>query len=182
MCMWSTVCNGSGGPLNEGSAACAQRERIRIGRRGGAWNEQWIAAQEAPDGRVVDALADLHEPEVRSTGRSPVLLHSWHRVRDGTGHVRTYELRRVATNLRALMADGTVARRGRASSHRGLSVCDVATTSNIAMHSGASSRDSNVEPINNHAERDLRGLSAGVGAVVARRANAAATSPRTSPP
>lgn len=84
---------------------------------------------------------------------SRVLLHSWHRVRDGTGS--RADLRRVATNVRALMEqlldEGT-----------GLPIKGFrGACRNILEHRDAMWRfvsDSNVEPTNNHAERELRGL------------------------
>jgi transposase len=84
---------------------------------------------------------------------SRVLLHSWHRVRDGTG--TRADLRLVATKIRALMeqllAEGADLRiKGFQGACR-----------NILEHREALWRfvnDSNVEPTNNHAERELRGL------------------------
>jgi transposase len=84
---------------------------------------------------------------------SRVLLHSYHRVRDGTGS--RAELRRVAANVRAiierLLEEGA---RLPVKGFRG--ACQ-----NILDHREAMWRfivDAAVEPTNNHAERELRGL------------------------
>lgn len=84
---------------------------------------------------------------------SRVLLHSYHRVRDGTGS--RADLRRVATNVRALverlLEDGA---RLPVKGFRG-------ACRNILDHREAMWRfvnDPDVEPTNNHAERELRGL------------------------
>ena len=84
---------------------------------------------------------------------SRVLLHAWHRVRDGTGS--RAELRRVAINVRAiverLLEEGA-----------GLPVKSFrGACRNILDHRDAMWRfvsDPGVEPTNNHAERELRGL------------------------
>lgn len=84
---------------------------------------------------------------------SRVLLHSWHRVRDGTGS--RAELRRVATNVRALMEQ--LLEEGAALPIKGFQ----GACRNILEHRDALWRfvdDTNVEPTNNHAERELRGL------------------------
>lgn len=84
---------------------------------------------------------------------SRVLLHNWHRVRDGTMSPRAF--RRVAANVRAviepLLEEG-----------RGLSVRGVGgACQNILDHRDALWTFANtdgVEPTNNHAERELRGF------------------------
>lgn len=84
---------------------------------------------------------------------SRVLLHSWHRVRDGTG--TRAELRSVATNVRALME--RLLEEGAALPIKGFK----GACRNILDHRDALWRfvsDSGVEPTNNHAERELRGL------------------------
>ncbi len=84
---------------------------------------------------------------------SRVLIHTWHRVRDGTGS--RAELRRVATNLRALMEQ--MLDEGAGLSAKGFS----GACRNILEHREAMWRfidDASVEPTNNHAERELRGL------------------------
>jgi transposase len=84
---------------------------------------------------------------------SRVLLHSWHRVRDGTG--TRANLRSVATNVRALMEQ--LLEEGATLPTRGFQ----GACRNILEHREALWRfvdDSNVEPTNNHAERELRGL------------------------
>jgi transposase len=84
---------------------------------------------------------------------SSVLLHTWHRVRDGTT-TRT-ELRRAATNLRAIMEARL--EEGARLSVKGFS----GACRNILDHRDAMWRfveTSSVDPTNNHAERELRGL------------------------
>ncbi|HVV84673.1 MAG TPA: IS66 family transposase [Kofleriaceae bacterium] len=84
---------------------------------------------------------------------SRVLLHSWHRVRDGTG--TRAELRSVATNVRALME--RLLEEGAALPVKGFK----GACRNILDHRDALWRfvtDTGVEPTNNHAERELRGL------------------------
>lgn len=84
---------------------------------------------------------------------SRVLLHAWHRVRDGTG--TRAELRSVATNVRAIM-EGLL-EEGAALPTKGFR----GACRNILGHRDALWRfvtDPNVEPTNNHAERELRGL------------------------
>lgn len=84
---------------------------------------------------------------------SRVLLHSWHRVRDGTG--TRAELRSVATNVRALME--RLLEEGTALPIKGFK----GACRNILDHRDALWRfvtDTAVEPTNNHAERELRGL------------------------
>ena len=84
---------------------------------------------------------------------SRVLLHSWHRVRDGTG--TRANLRSVASNVRALMEQ--LLEEGAALPTKGFQ----GACRNILEHREALWRfvvDSNVEPTNNHAERELRGL------------------------
>lgn len=84
---------------------------------------------------------------------SRVLLHSWHRVRDGTG--TRAELRLVATNVRALME--RLLEEGAALPVKGFK----GACRNILDHRDALWRfvtDTGVEPTNNHAERELRGL------------------------
>lgn len=84
---------------------------------------------------------------------SRVLLRSRHRVRDGTGTAT--ELRSVATNVRALMEQLLEERRS--SAHQGTS----GRLPHILGHRDALWRfvhDPNVEPTNNHAEREIRGL------------------------
>jgi len=84
---------------------------------------------------------------------SQVLLHSWHRVRDGTG--TRADLKAVATNLRALMEQlldegATLPIKGFGGACR-----------NILEHREALWRfvfEPGVDPTNNHAERELRGL------------------------
>lgn len=84
---------------------------------------------------------------------SQVLLHSWHRVRDGTGS--RAHLQRVATNLRAIMErlldeGGGLPVKGFRGACR-----------NILEHREAMWRfvsNADVDPTNNHAERELRGL------------------------
>jgi transposase len=87
---------------------------------------------------------------------SRVLLHEWHRVRDGTG--TRAELRSVATNVRALME--RLLEEGAALPIKGFQ----GSCRNILEHRDALWRfvsDANVEPTNNHAERELRGLVCG---------------------
>jgi transposase len=84
---------------------------------------------------------------------SQVLLHSWHRVRDGTGS--RAHLQRVATNLRAVME--RLLDEGAALPGKGFQGACL----NILGHREAMWRfvsDPNVDPTNNHAERELRGL------------------------
>jgi transposase len=84
---------------------------------------------------------------------SRVLLHSWHRVRDGTGS--RADLRRVATNVRALMEQ--LLDEGARLPIKGFQ----GACRNILEHRDVLWRfvhESNVEPTNNHAERELRGL------------------------
>lgn len=84
---------------------------------------------------------------------SRILLHSWHRVRDGTG--TRADLRLVATNVRALMEQ--LLEEGADLRIKGFQ----GACRNILGHRDALWRfvsDSNVEPTNNHAERELRGL------------------------
>jgi transposase len=84
---------------------------------------------------------------------SRVLLHAWHRVRDGTGS--RAELRRVATNLRALI-ERLLDEGARAPGKGFPGAC-----AHILAHREAMWRfvdDPAVEPTNNHAERELRGL------------------------
>lgn len=93
---------------------------------------------------------------------SRVLLHSWHRVRDGTGS--RADLRRVATNVRALLEalleEGTrlpgrhILPGGIGSSFQG--ACREVLEHREAMWRFVS--DPDVEPTNNHAERELRDL------------------------
>ena len=84
---------------------------------------------------------------------SRVLLHTWHRVRDGTG--TRADLRSVATNVRAIM-EGLLEEGADLPTKGFQGACR-----NILDHRDALWRfihDSNVEPTNNHAERELRGL------------------------
>lgn len=84
---------------------------------------------------------------------SRVLLHAWHRVRDGTG--TRAEFRSVATNVRAIME--RLLEEGAALPIKGFQ----GSCRNILEHRDALWRfvvDANVEPTNNHAERALRGL------------------------
>ena len=84
---------------------------------------------------------------------SRVLLHSWHRVRDGTGP--RADLRAVATNVRALME--RLLDEGARLPIKGFG----GACRNILDHREALWRfvtDPSVEPTNNHAERELRGL------------------------
>jgi transposase len=84
---------------------------------------------------------------------SQVLLHSWHRVRDGT-ESRAH-LRRVATNLRAIME--CLLDEGAGLPVKGFQ----GACRNILEHREAMWRfvsDPDVDPTNNHAERELRGL------------------------
>jgi len=84
---------------------------------------------------------------------SRVLLHAWHRVRDGTG--TRAELRLVASNVRALME--RLLDEGAALPTKGFQ----GACRNILGHRDALWRfvlDPAVEPTNNHAERELRGL------------------------
>jgi transposase len=84
---------------------------------------------------------------------SRVLLHTWHRVRDGTGS--RADLRCVATNVRARMEQ--LLDEGARLSGKGFG----GACRNILEHREAMWRfvtDRNVEPTNNHAERELRGL------------------------
>jgi transposase len=84
---------------------------------------------------------------------SQVLLHSWHRVRDGTG--TRADLKAVATNLRELMEQlldegATLPSKGFQGACR-----------NILEHREALwcfVFELGVDPTNNHAERELRGL------------------------
>ncbi len=84
---------------------------------------------------------------------SQVLLHSWHRVRDGTG--TRADLKAVATNLRAqieLLLD-----EGAALPIKGFQgACRNLLEHREAMWCFVSERG--VDPTNNHAERELRGL------------------------
>jgi transposase len=82
-----------------------------------------------------------------------VLLHSWHRVRDGTQSRR--ELQGVATKVRALMEQ--LLDEGARLPIKGFQ----GACRNILDHRDALwcfVRDPDVEPTNNHAERELRGL------------------------
>jgi transposase len=82
-----------------------------------------------------------------------VLLHTWHRVRDGTES--RAELRRVAVNLRAIVE--AMLEEGAGLSVKGFS----GACQNILDHRDAMWRfvdDPAVDPTNNHAERELRGL------------------------
>jgi transposase len=84
---------------------------------------------------------------------SRVLLHSYHRVRDGTG--TRADLRRVATNVRALVEQ--LLEEGARLPVKGFR----GACRNILDHREAMWRfvnDPDVEPTNNHAERELRGL------------------------
>ena len=84
---------------------------------------------------------------------SRVLLHTWHRVRDGTS--TRAELGSVATNVRALME--RLLEEGAAVPLKGFQ----GACRNILDHRDALWRfvtDRAVEPTNNHAERELRGL------------------------
>lgn len=84
---------------------------------------------------------------------SQVLLHAWHRVRDGTG--TRADLKAVVTNLRAqieLLLD-----EGAAMPVKGFQ----GACRNILDHREALWRfvfEAGVDPTNNHAERELRGL------------------------
>lgn len=107
--------------------------------------------------RKFAAFGDLHG-RPGEIGRdlllwSSVLLHTWHRVRDGTGS--RAELRRVATNLRALM-EQLLDEGARLPIKTFGGACR-----NILEHREAMWRfvtEPNVDPTNNHAERELRGL------------------------
>jgi transposase len=84
---------------------------------------------------------------------SRVLLHAWHRVRDGTGS--RAELRRVAINVRAIVE--RLLEEGAGLPVKGFG----GACRNILDHRDAMWRfvsDPGVEPTNNHAERELRGL------------------------
>ena len=86
-------------------------------------------------------------------GWSRVMLHAYHRVRDGTAS--RAELRRIMTNIRALMEQ--LLEEGAALPVKGLR----GACKNILGHREAMWRfviDPTVEPTNNHAERELRGL------------------------
>jgi transposase len=84
---------------------------------------------------------------------SRVLLHNWHRVRDGT--MSRAEFQRVAANLRAVIEP--LLEEGGALSSKGFD----GACRNILAHREAMWRfvaDRGVEPTNNHAERELRGF------------------------
>jgi transposase len=84
---------------------------------------------------------------------SQVLLHAWHRVRDGTG--TRADLKAVATNLRALIEQ--LLDEGAALPIKGFQ----GACRNILEHREALWRfvfELGVDPTNNHAERELRGL------------------------
>jgi len=84
---------------------------------------------------------------------SQVLLHSWHRVRDGTG--TRADLKLVATNLHALIEQ--LLDEGAALPIKGFQ----GACRNILEHREALWRfvfELGVDPTNNHAERELRGL------------------------
>jgi transposase len=84
---------------------------------------------------------------------SQLLLHAWHRVRDGTSS--RAHLQRVAANVRAVIEQRL--EEGAALSVKGVS----GACRNILNHREAMWRftwDPDVDPTNNHAERELRGL------------------------
>ncbi len=84
---------------------------------------------------------------------SQVLLHSWHRVRDGTG--TRADLQAVATNVRALIEQ--LLEEGARLPIKGFQGACL----NILEHREALWRfafERGVDPTNNHAERELRGL------------------------
>ena len=93
---------------------------------------------------------------------SRVMLRSWHRIRDGTGS--RDDLRRVATNARALiealLEEGSRLRRAGALPGGSLSTFQGACR-DVLVHREAMWRfvsEPDVEPTNNHAERELRDL------------------------
>lgn len=84
---------------------------------------------------------------------SRVLLHAWHRVRDGTGS--RAELRRVAKNVRVIVERLLEEGAGLPIKGFGGSCADI-LEHREAMWSFVCEPD--VDPTNNHAERELRGL------------------------
>lgn len=98
---------------------------------------------------------------------SQVLLHSWHRVRDGTNSRAHFG--RVATNVRAIVE--RLLEEGAALPVKGFGrSCADILKHREAMWRFVSDRD--VDPTNNHAERELRGL------VCWRRSNGGSQSER----
>jgi transposase len=93
---------------------------------------------------------------------SRVVIHSWHRIRDGTG--TRADLRRVATSARALieslLEEGSRLS-GRPNLPAGLGSTFQGACRDVLEHRDAMWRfvsDPSVEPTNNHAERELRDL------------------------